>query len=388
MIYLDNAATSWPKPETVYLAMDGFLRHQAGNPGRGSHSMAAAAGRAVDEARLLAARLINAERERVVFTLNCTDALNLALKGLLKPGDHVITSSIEHNSMVRPLRKLEAQGVRVTWLPPDQAGGALSPAGIERAICSNTRLLATVHVSNVSGVVQPVADYGAVARRHGLVLLVDAAQSAGHFPIDVAAAGIDLLAFSGHKGLLGPPGTGVLYVGERAVLDTLREGGTGTHSESEEQPAELPYRYEAGTLNSVGIAGLGAATRFLLSQGVANIQQHEERLTGRLIDGLEQIEGVTVHSAAESARQGPVVSCNVEGYEPGEVGVLLDQAFDIKVRTGLHCAPAAHRTLGAFPRGTVRLSPGYFNTEADIDEAIEAMRRIAAMKAPARSSGP
>lgn len=385
MIYLDNAATSWPKPESVYQAMDSFMRHKAGNPGRGSHSMATAAGQAVDEARLLVARLINAEKERTIFTLNCTEALNLALKGLLKPGDHVITSSIEHNSMVRPLRKLETQGIRVTWLQPDRATGVLSPTDIEQAVHSSTRLLATIHASNVSGSVQPVADYSAVARRHDLVFLVDAAQSAGHFPIDVAAAGIDLLAFSGHKGLLGPPGTGVLYIGERVELDTLREGGTGTHSESEVQPAEAPYRYEAGTLNSAGIAGLGAAASFLLAQGLANIRRHEEHLTGRLIDGLKQVEGVTVYSAAEAARQGPVVSCNVDGQEPGEVGVLLDQAFDIKVRTGLHCAPAAHRTLGTLPRGTVRLSPGYFSTESDIDAAVEAIRRIAAMKAPGRS---
>ncbi|MDP2930892.1 MAG: aminotransferase class V-fold PLP-dependent enzyme [Chloroflexota bacterium] len=382
MIYLDNAATTWPKPESVYQTMDEFLRKKGGNPGRGGHSLAVAAREAVEEARLLVTRFINApEVERVIFTLNCTDALNLGLKGLLQPGDHVITSSLEHNSVVRPLHKLEQMGVRVTRLPP-ATDGAVSARDIEKAITKETRLVMMTHASNVNGVIQPVAEYGAVARRHNLIFMVDAAQTAGNYPIDVQAANIDLLACSGHKGLFGPPGTGVLYVGSRAALEPVREGGTGSFSELEEQPGALPYRYECGTVNSVGISGLGAGVKFIMKQGLDRIQAFEQTLTESLIKGLSAIPGVTLYTAADIAMQAPVVSFNIAGYEPGEAGAILDQAFDIKVRTGLHCAPAANKTLGTFPAGTVRLSPGYFNTVEEISLALEAVAKIAGTKAP------
>lgn len=378
MIYLDNAATSWPKPESVYTTMDTFLRTKGGNPGRGGHSMAIAAMEAVARTRRLVARLINAtETERIVFTFNCTDALNIALKGLLKTGDHVITDSIGHNSLARPLRKLERYGIKVTRLMPSEDTGTVSAREIEAAIVKDTRLVAVTHASNVHGAVQPVEEYGLVTRRHGLVLMVDAAQTAGKLPIDVRSGNIDLLAFSGHKGLLGPPGTGVLYVGDRAELDTWREGGTGSYSEQEEQPLVLPDRYESGTLNSVGIAGLGAGLEFILGQSVDKVREHGLELTARLIEGLSGIQGVRLYTANNRAPQVPVISLNVGGYEPGEVGTILDQTFDIKVRTGLHCAPAAHRVLGTLPRGTVRLSPGFFNTPEDIDFTVEAIKRIA-----------
>jgi len=228
MIYLDNAATSWPKPESVYRTMDNFLRKKGGSPGRGSHSMAIEVGKTVDETRLLIARLINAPaKERVIFTLNCTDALNLGLKGLLRTGDHVITSRIGHNSLVRPLRKLEQQGVKITRLPPSPDNGVVSVQDIEEAITRDTKLVVVTHASNLTGVIQPIEEYGIVARKHNLVFMVDAAQTAGKYPIDVQALNTDLLAFSGHKGLFGPPGTGVLYVGERVDLDSLREGALG-----------------------------------------------------------------------------------------------------------------------------------------------------------------
>jgi cysteine desulfurase family protein len=381
MIYLDNAATSWPKPESVYRAMDEFLRKNAGSPGRGSHSMSLAAAEIVEEARMLVARLINVpERERVIFTLNCTDALNLGLKGVLKPGDHVITSCMEHNSVVRPLRKLEKQGVKVTRIPPSLNTGVVSAKDIEEAITADTKLVVIIHASNVTGVVQPIEEYGEVARKHNLIFMVDAAQTAGKYPIDVQTSNIDLLAFAGHKGLFGPPGTGGLYVGERVDLDSLREGGTGIYSEQEEQPTGLPYRYESGTLNGVGICGLGAGLRYIFSEGLERICAHEQYLTGRLLEGLSKMPGLTIYSAKDGSKQAPVISINIEGYEPAEVGVILDQAFDIKVRTGLHCSPAAHKTIGTYPLGTVRLSPGYFNTDEEVDFTLQALQKIARAK--------
>ena len=378
MIYLDNAATSWPKPESVYQTMDGFLREKGGNPGRGGHSLAVAAGETVEETRRLVARLINAmERQRIIFTFNCTDALNLGLKGLLRAGDHVITSRIEHNSVVRPLAKLEQQGVKITRLPPSVKTGVVPAQDIERAITRETKLVVITHASNVTGVIQPIEEYGRITRKHGMILMVDAAQTAGRYRIDVQTGNIDLLAFSGHKGLLGPPGTGVLYIGNQVNLGSLREGGTGSHSELEEQPLTLPYRYESGTVNSVGISGLGAGVKYILSETMDTIHTHDQYLADRLIEGLSHIPGVTLYAAKDRTKQAPVISFNIEGYGPGEAGVILDQTFDIKVRTGLHCAPAAHRTLGTYPSGTIRLSPGYFNTVKEIDFTLEAIEKIA-----------
>lgn len=382
MIYLDNAATSWPKPESVYQAVDDFLRTKAGNPGRGSHSMAVAASRIVEETRLLVARLINAaDKDRVIFTLNCTDSLNIGLKGLLGPGDHVITSSLEHNSVARPLRKLEREGVRVTRLSPPSGGDFVSPRDVARAITRKTRLVVMNHASNVTGVIQPIEEYGVIARQHNLIFMVDAAQTAGRYPLDVPANNIDLLAFSGHKGLFGPPGTGVLYIGERVDLDSLREGGTGSRSESEEQPTDLPDKFESGTVNCAGIAGLGAGLKFILKEGMDKIVEYEQSLTKQLLEGLACISGVTVYKVKDRSGQAPVVSFNLEDSTPGEAGVILDQAFDIKVRTGLHCAPAAHRTIGTFPLGTIRLSPGYFNTAEEIDFTLEVIKKIAVAEA-------
>ena len=382
MIYLDNAATSWPKPESVYRDTDVFLRTKAGNPGRGGHSMAVAAGEAVEETRLLLARLFNTpEKKRIVFTLNCTDSLNTSLKGLLRPGDHVITSSLEHNSVLRPLTKLEKENVGVTRLFPNPRDGFVLPGDIEKAITCKTRLVVMTHASNVTGIVQPIDEYGALAQRHGLIFMVDAAQSAGKYPIDVRANNIDLLAISGHKGLFGPPGTGVLYVGERVELDSLREGGIGSQSEKEEQPADLPDKFESGTVNCAGIAGLGAGVKFILEKGMDKILKHEQSLTEQLISELSLISGVTVYRARDKSCQAPVISFTLEDSTPGEIGAILDQAFDIKARVGLHCAPAAHRTIGTFPLGTIRLSPGYFNTKEEIDFTIEAIKKIAVAEA-------
>ena len=384
MIYLDNAATSWPKPEIVYKTMDAFLRTKGGNPGRGSNSMALAARETVEETRRLIARLINvSETNRVIFTLNCTDALNLGLKGLLKPGDHVVTDCIGHNSLVRPLRKLERQGVKVTRLPPSPERGVVSPSDIEAAITRDTRLIVVTHASNVNGIIQPIEEYGAVARKHKIAFMVDAAQTAGKYPIDAAASNIDLLAFSGHKGLFGPPGTGVLFISEHVNLDTTREGGTGSFSEQEEQPEILPDKFESGTLNSAGIAGLGAGLKFIFDETLDKIIAHEKFLTDKLIAGLRDIPGITLYLPKDLSLMVPVVSFNVKGYQPGEAGTILDQAFDIKVRAGLQCAPAAHKTFGTFPSGTVRISPGYFNRAEEIELTVKAVERIAGSRNPA-----
>lgn len=386
MIYVDNAATSWPKPESVYAATDRFFRNKAGNPGRGGHSMAEAASEAIRETRALVARLINTPKAyRVFFTLNCTDSLNIGLKGLLKPGDHVVTDSIGHNSVIRPLRKLEKQGVTITMLRPCPETGSVSPDEMEAAIDEKTRLIAITHASNVTGVIQPIEKYGEIARRHNVIYMVDAAQTAGVYPIDTQACNIDMLAFSGHKGLFGPPGTGVLFVGERVDLDTLREGGTGSYSEMEIQPEVLPDRFESGTANSIGIAGLGVGLKLIDHVGMEKIRDHEENLTRCLIDGLSRIEGVTLYISPDRSRQAPVVSFNLFGYLAREVGQLLDESCDIKVRTGLQCSPLIHRILSTFPTGTVRISPGYFNTEEEVETVIHA---IAGIPAPEPSKDP
>ncbi len=378
MIYLDHAATSWPKPECVYREMDNFLREKGGNPGRGSHSLAVAAREVVEETRLRVARLIHApEERRAIFTLNCTDALNLGLKGLLRPGDHVISDSIGHNSLVRPLTKLGRRGIRITRLPPSPETGVVAAQDIENAIGKDTKLVVMTHASNVNGAIQPIREYGNVVRSHNLIFMVDAAQTAGKYPIDVEAEKIDLLAVSGHKGMFGPPGTGALYIGNRVKLDSTREGGTGNRSELEEQPDTLPYRYESGTVNGVGISGLGAGVRYIFEEGLEKICAHEQSLTGRFIEGLSQIAGVTLYVAKNRLMQAAVVSFTIENYEPAEAGAILDQAFDIKVRTGLHCAPAAHKTIGTYPSGTIRASPGYFNTTAEIDLTLQAVEKIA-----------
>ncbi len=377
-VYLDNAATSWPKPEAVLKAMDRFLREQGGNPGHGSHSLARAAAEVVKETRVLVSRVINAPCvDRVIFTAGCTASLNMGLKGLLRPGDHVIISRLEHNSVVRPLRKLEGTGVKVTRLLPSPDTGVVSPAELREAMRPETKLVVMTHASNVNGVVQPIAEYGAVARDRGVFFMVDAAQTAGKFPLDVKSCNVDILAASGHKGLLGPPGVGMLYVGPGVELDTLLEGGTGSFSELEEQPMTMPDRCESGTMNGPGISGLGAGLKFILEQGMGKILAHEQKLTSRAIEGLRRIPGVFVYTAGSVVQQAPAFSFNVHGYAPGEVGAILDQSFGINVRTGLHCAPEAHRTLGTFPNGAVRVSPGYFNTPDQIEQLVDAVERLA-----------
>jgi len=379
MIYLDNAATSWPKAPGVAAAMTDFIAHDAGNPGRGAHRLALAAGRTVERTRAqLAAFFGISDPSRVVFTANATAALNLAIKGLLKPGDRVVTTSMEHNAVVRPLHALAVRhGVRVekVMAGPD---GRVSPGALINRITPQTRLVIMTHASNVCGALQPVAEVGAACRRLGVPLLVDAAQTAGLFPISVRELGISLLAFPGHKGLLGPTGTGGLYVAPELELEPAVEGGTGTQSELPEQPRHCPERYEAGTVNTVGLAGLAAGLAYIAERGLQTLRDHELYLADRLRRGLVALAGVRLVGADPdaAAADAPVVSVVVEGHDSGEVAALLDRDYGIAVRSGLHCAPDAHRTLGTLESGTIRFSPGPFNTIEDIDAAVVAMREI------------
>jgi cysteine desulfurase/selenocysteine lyase len=380
MIYFDNAATSWPKPPGVAEVMVRFINDVGANPGRSAHRLAVQSGRIVYDAREAVAELFNApDPLRVVFGHNVTEALNLALRGILRPGDHVITSGMEHNSVMRPLRALERQGVDVTVVQCSLEG-FLDPVDVETAVQSNTVLIALNHASNVVGTLLPVTEVARIARRHGLLLLVDAAQTGGAYPVDVQADGIDLLAFTGHKSLCGPMGTGGLIVGERvdvACLEPLKRGGTGSRSELEEQPDFLPDMCESGTPNAVGLAGLGSGVRWVLARGVGSIRAHEVALVQRLIDGLGNVPGVTVYGGLDASRQTATVSFNVAGMEPSEVGLRLDDEYGIMCRVGLHCAPAAHKTIGTFPIGTVRFGMGAFNTLEEVDAAMVAVGQLA-----------
>lgn len=380
MIYFDNAATSWPKPPVVLEAMSQFMDGVGANPGRSGHRLSVEAARLVYGAREAVTELFRGpDPLRVAFGLNVTEALNLALRGILRPGDHIITSSVEHNSMMRPLRALAREGVELTVVPCSPEG-FLEPADVEAAIRPNTVMIALNHASNVVGTLLPVREAGQIARRHDLLLLVDAAQTGGCYPVDMGADAIDLLAFTGHKALLGPMGTGGLILGPRVDerrLRPLKRGGTGSRSEREEQPDFLPDMCESGTPNAVGLAGLGAAVRWVLERGVPAIRAHEVSLVQRLIDGLCAISGVTVYGPRNAARQTATVAFNVAGLEPSAVGLALDEERDIMCRVGLHCAPAAHRTIGTFPAGAVRFGLGAFSTGAEIEMALDAVAALA-----------
>lgn len=377
MIYLDNAATSWPKAPGVAEAMSRFLLEEAGNPGRSGHHLARTAAERVESTRRGMARLLGVSPpERIVFTLNATDALNLALKGVLSPGDHVITSRVEHNSVTRPLRALAEQGVQVTKVPCF-GDGTVDVDALSQAFRPNTRLVVLTHASNVVGTLQPVAEVARLVHAAGALFLVDGAQTVGSLPFQVADLGADLLAFSGHKGLLGPTGTGALYVGPGVDLRPAREGGTGTSSELDVQPSDLPHHLESGTPNTVGIAGLGAALEYLESRGLEEIRAHEVTLTRALREGLREVLGLRLYGPEDPARSMGVVSFTLPGLEPSEIAAILDASFDVAVRPGLHCAPDAHRTLDTFPLGTVRLSVGPFNTMDEVRQVVQYIAQIA-----------
>jgi len=377
VIYLDNAATSFPKPEGVYVAMDRFARTTLANPGRAGHKMALAAEHALDDGRHRLNRFVNGiAPERVIFTLNGTDSLNMAMKGILKPGDHVVTTDQEHNSVSRPLVSLEEQGIIGLTRVPADAGGTVDPAAVEAAITPATRMVVATHAGNVMGTIQPIAEYGAICRKFEHILfLVDAAQTAGVVPIDVQAMHIDLLAFPGHKGLYGPTGTGVLYVGPRANLKPWREGGTGGDSSTPTQPKVMPYHLEGGTPNVLGVVGMIAGLNFVEERGVDAIRAHEVELTKRLHEQLLP-HGFEFFGHTNWRKRVGTLSFRHAVLAAPELGGILDQAFDIAVRPGLHCAPYAHRANTSFPEGLVRVSPGAFNTTADIDAIAAALTEI------------
>jgi cysteine desulfurase family protein len=377
LIYLDNAATTWPKPEVVYQAVDQSLRKYGANPGRGGHRLSLQAGRIILETRELLAELFNiSESSRIVFTCNVTEALNLAIKGLLKSGDHLVITSMEHNAVARPAFRLQDLGVEHTVVECSKEG-RLQVGDLEKSLRPNTRLICVNHASNVTGTIQAIDEIGKLAAEKGIPFMVDCAQTAGVVPIDVQKSKIDLLAFAGHKGLYGPPGTGGLYIGKGIELQTLKEGGTGSKSELLTQPEELPERFESGTPNTSGLAGLGAGVKFIMSTGIDKIRQHEQELTQQILDGLKQIEGITLYGTNNLQERTGVVAINMSKRESVELGYVLDQVFDIAARGGLHCAPLAHRTLGTLETGVLRLSPGYFNTSEEVEKLLEALQAIA-----------
>lgn len=376
MIYLDNAATTWPKPEGVYQAVEDCMRNYAANPGRSGHKMALKAAREIFETRLLLAELFHIQDEtRIVFTGNATEALNLALKGVLKSGDHVLISAMEHNSVVRPLKALESKGVEMSIIPCDGAG-RLDIQALEEQIRPQTRLIALTHASNLTGTLMPIKKVGALAESRGILFLVDAAQSAGIYEINVEENHIDLLAAPGHKGLFGPQGTGFLYIRPGLELATLKEGGTGSKSSEILQPDLMPDRHESGTLNTPGIVGLKAGLQFIKEQGLADIRSRSQRLTAYLLEGLQAIKGLTLYGPGNCREQGGVAAFNLEGMDCSQLAFLLDSRYDIYGRSGLHCTPLAHGSIGTEKIGAMRLSLGYFNTETEIARTLQALKEI------------
>jgi cysteine desulfurase family protein len=387
-IYLDNAATSWPKPEAVYQAVDRYQREVGAAAGRGAYAESLEAARIVAAARRRAARLLGSEDpRRVIFTSSGTEGLNLALHGVLRPGDHMVTTVLEHNSVLRPLEHLAAEReVSVTRVACGPSG-RIDPDDVRQAFRKDTALVAISHASNVTGVVQPVAEIGRLAHEHGALLLVDAAQTLGHIAFSVDELHADLLAAPGHKGLLGPLGTGLLYVrpGVEARLRPTRQGGTGSQSELLRQPDALPDRYEPGNHNVPGLAGLTAALAWLEERGFGSIAEHEAALRAQAVEGLAELDGVTVYSAGASRTDHVavpdavgVLSLNVRGYDPQELAAVLDAVHGVQTRAGLHCAPLAHDALGTLASGgTLRLSWGPFTTAQEIGVAVDAIAAAA-----------
>ncbi len=376
-VYLDHAATSWPKPPEVIDAVVAAMREQGANPGRGAYAMALAASRVVFEARRVCADLLGVPDSRdLFFTSGCTEACNLMLKGLLSPGDRVVVSSMEHNAVSRPLHALQQLGVRVDVVSAD-ATGTMDAADVERAVrLAPTRAVVCQHASNVTGAIQPIADIADIAHENGALLLVDGAQGGGHLDVDLATLSVDAYALSGHKGMLGPQGVGLLYLRPGLEARELTQGGTGGgSSEDDAQPAGRPERYEAGTPNTPGIAGLGAGGRLLAANG-AEWRAEEQRVFRILKAGLLELPGVRVYGPALDAPTVPVTCITHDSLEPDRIAFLLDRQAGVAVRSGLHCAPWAHRTIGTLGTGAVRLSVGHSTTETDVRIALAALAEV------------
>ena len=379
-IYLDNAATSWPKPQSVVDAIANFYTNHGSAAGRGVAADSVQVSKMVQQVRTRLANFIGADDpNHVAFTFNGTDSLNMAIRGVLRPGDHVITSVLEHNSVLRPLHYLQQTGmIDLTTIDIDSAG-RIDADKLADAIINDTKLICVSHISNVLGTIQPVKEIGAVEKPPQCLFLVDGAQSVGHIPVDVNAIGCDFFASSGHKGLMGPLGTGFLYANSRAIEQTepFRLGGTGTSSERTQQPEEMPFRLEAGNLNVGGILGLGAALEFIESESLASVGAHLEKLIGRFLGFVDNQSGIEVYSLGSDDRAAGVVSFQIENMAPSDVANVLDSQFGIQVRAGLHCSPLVHQSIGSHNlEGTARMSVGHFNTLADIDALADAIRQL------------
>lgn len=376
MIYLDNAATTYPKPEKVYDAVLDCMKNYCANPGRAGHKLAMRAAREIYDARENIAKLFNIDNPMtIVFTNNATDSLNLAIKGVVKKGDHIITTSMEHNSVIRPIKSLEKYGIENTIVECDK-DGFLNPDDIKNAIKENTKLIVTTHASNVAGTIVDIKSVGEIAKDKNILYLVDASQTAGVYDINVKDINVDMIAAPGHKCLLGPQGTGILYIRKDLNVDILKEGGTGSRSEDLFQPDLTPDKYESGTHNTPGIVGLNEGVKFILETGIDNIRAHEEELCQYMLDRLEEVPNIVIYGPKDSKKRAAVISINIPNIDSGEITFLLDSEYNIATRSGIHCAPLAHKTLGTIEQGAVRFSLGYFNTKKDIDEAVKALKEI------------
>ncbi len=381
-IYLDNSATTFPKPDAVYDFMYHFYREHGVSPGRSGFDAAIATEEVVHETRKMLTNLFNGDDpNRLTFSYNASDSLNMVLQGLANSGDHVITTKLEHNSVLRPLYHLSINNnVEVTHIPFD-SHGYVDPDDFKKAFRKNTRMVVVNHSSNVIGTVQPLAAIGKLCKEAGVIFIVDSSQSAGAIPIDMKAMGIDVLVFTGHKCLMGPTGIGGSYIMDGVPVHGTRFGGTGVRSAQKYHLEEFPYRMECGTLNLVGVAGLHAGLKWVLEQGIENLHHREIQLWDKLRKGVQRIEEVTTYCAESIENQNPVLSLNIKGFESGDVGTILDVDYNIACRTGLQCAPMVHEVIGTDKiYGTVRLSMGPFNTDADIDAAIEAIGEIASIR--------
>lgn len=375
MIYLDNAATSFPKPSGVYDEVLNCMKNYAANPGRSSHDMSIQASTKIAETRRELSTLFNIDCPfNIIFTCNATEALNIGIKGILKKGDHAISTMIEHNSVLRPLNYLITDGVELTLLKVNMEG-FIDIDELQKSIKKNTKAVIVNHASNVLGSIQDIEKIGSICKQYGLIFMVDASQSAGVVPIDVDKVHIDLLAFPGHKGLLGPQGTGGLFIREGIKLEHFIDGGTGSNSSSMEQPDFLPDKFESGTLNTPGIAGLYEGIKFIKTIGIENIQKHEKALTKYLLNELKKLPYVKIYGLNSAENRAAVVSINIDTMDSSKAGYLLNKN-NIAVRTGYHCAPLIHTIIGTQKFGTVRISPGYFNNYKDIETFINVIKVI------------
>ena len=377
MIYLDNAATTFPKPEAVYNAMMDCMKNYCANPGRAGHKLAMKAAREIYDTRENIAKLFNIDNPmNIVFTNNATDSLNLAIKGVVNKGDHIITTSMEHNSVIRPIKALEKVGVENTIVQCDDQG-FLNIDDLEKSIKPNTKLIVTTHASNVCGTLIDIKSISEIANKHNILYLIDASQTVGVYDIDLKDIKADMLAAPGHKGLLGPQGTGILYIREGLNIGILKEGGTGSRSEDLFQPDLLPDKYESGTHNTPGIVGLNEGVKFIFKEGIDKIKEHEEELCKYMLERLEEVPNIKIYGPKDANKRASVISINIGNMDSGEITFLLDSEYNIATRSGIHCAPLAHKTLGTLEQGAVRFSIGYFNTKEEIDKAINALKEIA-----------